>query len=75
MLSFFYQLGNEFRIQHGYWPNVLFINAIHHQRLFGEIKDQHHPQASYQILELKVIGRQLLHPRVGLIEISDRKTA
>ena len=41
MLSHIYRIANEFKREHGYPPNVLYLNPGHLQRLLSEFGANH----------------------------------
>lgn len=65
MASFIYGLCRGFFEQHGYWPNVLLINASHLQALGNDLGSLENAHQLRRRLGLEVLVRKhALHPRV-----------
>lgn len=66
MLSFIFRLAVDFERQHGYWPNLLYLNTEHFRHWQAEFRE---PEAFDEItrrlrLEI-VISVDALHPHVA----------
>jgi hypothetical protein len=68
MLSFLNSLVREFRAEHGYAPNLVYLSAAHYSRLTNEVPQfQNHDQIT-QLLQMEVvISNDAMHPHVAWI--------
>ena len=74
MLSFVYRLCREFEREHGFRPNVLFINSAHLERLRGDFDNPDDLTAIRRLLGLEILlRRDSVHPQVGWIQSAARQ--
>lgn len=66
MLSFIYQLVNQYECSHGYPPNLLYINPTHLQQL------QHSFASEFDLVDIMnmfklefVVDTETIHPHVA----------
>ena len=55
MLSFIYQIANEFEHEHGFSPNLLYMNYTHLECLKQEIYDPEDFEAMVQLLGMEIV--------------------
>jgi hypothetical protein len=68
MLSFLYSLVREFRAEHGYAPNLVYLSAAHYSRLSSEVPQFRSHDQITQFLQMEiVISNDALHPHVAWI--------
>jgi len=73
MLSFIVRLCNSFRREHGFAPNVLYLNAEHYEQLRSQLDES----SDYEMLRARLgmdimVSEDVLHPRVGWITGASR---
>jgi len=68
MLSFIVGLCSTFRKQHGFAPNVLYVNQTHFNRLRDDLEGLHDYERIRDRLGMDImVVDDVLHPRVGWI--------
>ena len=66
MLSFIYQLVTEFEHEHGFRPNVLYLNRDHFAQLQGQLAEIHNLGTMSKLLGMEIVLEDdLTHPHVG----------
>jgi len=55
MLSFLFKLANNFEIEHGYRPNVLYLNQQHFQSLKEALAEIHGLDAINQFMGMEIV--------------------
>ena len=66
MLSFIYQLAHEFEQEHGFRPNVLYLNRSHFAQLQGQLAEIHNLGTMSKLLGMEIVlESDLAHPHVG----------
>ena len=66
MLSYLYRLANGFESDHGYRPNVLYLNRHHFSQLRTDLASIRGLGELVQFLGMEiVIDSEVLHPRVA----------
>ena len=66
MISFLYRLANKFEIEHGFRPNILYLNPKHYSQLrtdLSEIKDLDE-LVTFLGMEVVLAG-EMSHPHVA----------
>lgn len=58
MLSFIYQIANEFEQEHGFSPNLLYVNYTHLECLKQEILDPEDLESMVQLLGMEIVLHQ-----------------
>jgi hypothetical protein len=65
MLSFIYQLVQEYEREHGYRPNVLYLNHAHFAGLRGDLAEIRNLGAMSQLLGMEIVlDPELTQPHV-----------
>ncbi len=73
MLSFIVGLCTNFRRQHGFAPNVLYVSQEQFQRLRDDLEGLHDYERIRDRLGMDImISEEVLHPRVGWITGASR---
>jgi len=68
MLSFIVGLCSTFRKQHGFSPNVLYVNQTHFDRLRDDLEGLREYERIRERLGMDImVVEDVLHPRVGWI--------
>ena len=66
MLSYLYQLANGFETEHGYRPNVLYMNRHHFTQLKTDLANIHGLGELVHFLGMEiVIDSEVPHPHVS----------
>ena len=66
MLSFIYLLTHEFEQEHGFRPNVLYLNRTHFTQLQGQLAEIHNLGTMSKLLGMEIVlESDLAHPHVG----------
>jgi hypothetical protein len=66
MLSFIYNLANNFESSHGMRPNLLYINPSHLQHLQAGFAADYDLFRIMSMLEMEfIIDNDIVHPRVA----------
>ncbi len=73
MLSFIYQLAHTFELEHGYPPNLLYLNPRHYPSLLSALPEE----ATDDHLRLRlgmeiILTDEVVHPRVAWTERARR---
>ncbi len=69
MLSYVYRLVAEFRENHGYAPNLLYVNEDHLNRLLSELDDALGVDHIMQLLGMDlVINNEISHPHLAWVD-------
>ena len=76
MLSFIYNLANNFESSHGIRPNLLYLNPAHLQHLEEGFSKDYDLFAIMNMLGMEfIIDNDVLHPRVAWTHMVTKKTA
>ena len=76
MLSFIYNLVNNFESSHGIRPNLLHLNDSHLQHLIDGFSDDYDLVQIMDFLKLEIIiDREVIHPRVSWSRHLEKKVA
>jgi hypothetical protein len=68
MLSYIFRLAFDFEREHGYWPNMLYLNAEQFRHWQGEFKQPEDFDEITRRLRMEiVISVDALHPHVAWI--------
>ena len=63
MLSFIYRIANEFEQEHGFRPNVLYLNHRHYTQLRMELSEIRNLGALSRLLGMEIVlESELSHP-------------
>jgi hypothetical protein len=66
MLSFIYQLAHEYEQEHGFRPNVLYLNRTHFAQLQGQLAEIHNLGTMSKLLGMEIVLEDdLTHPHVA----------
>jgi len=66
MLSFIYQLSRTFELEHGYLPNLLYLNPRHYSALIDALAEE----STHESLRLRlgmelILTDDVVHPHVA----------
>jgi hypothetical protein len=76
MLSFIYNLVNNFETSHGLRPNLLYLNETHLHHLAEGFSDEYDLFEIMNMLQMEIIiDNEAVHPHVAWTRIMDTKTA
>ncbi|MHB8454521.1 MAG: hypothetical protein ACYDDO_07425 [Acidiferrobacterales bacterium] len=76
MLSFLFRLIREFRREHGFTPNALYINRFHYRKLRECLPDLQHDDELAHFLTVEVIvSEEAIHPHVAWLSPARRNFA
>ena len=69
MLSFLFRLMRTYQREHGFLPNVLYINDFHYQKLRESLADltTHEEIAAFLQLDV-VISTEAVHPSIAWVK-------
>jgi len=66
MLSFIYQLAHEYETEHGFRPNVLYLNHTHFAELQNQLAEIPDLDRMNQLLGMEIVlDSDLTHPHVS----------
>jgi hypothetical protein len=65
MLSFLYRLIRGFQREHGFPPNVVYLNSLHYGALRDNLSTLTHEQAENFLRLHIVLDTETLHPHVA----------
>lgn len=73
MISYILRLVDEFKREHGYQPNLLYLNDFHVQHLKAGFSEQYNLQRVCETLQMElVITREVIHPHVAWTHSADK---
>lgn len=76
MLAFIYRLAREFEQQHGFQPNLLYLNKLHSEHLKTVFSENYSMQNIMEILQMELIlDQSVVHPHVAWTHTAQRKMA
>jgi hypothetical protein len=76
MLSFLFRLMKAFQREHGFVPNVLYINEFHYQNLLENLPGLRGPEDITRFLQMEIIvSGDAIHPHVAWISPRRRSHA
>ena len=70
MLSFLYRLIRGFQREHGFPPNVVYINSVHYRALRDNLSTLTHEQTERFLCLHVVLDNEALHPHVAWQEMA-----
>ena len=66
MLSYVYQVASQFEMEHGFSPNLIYMNYTHLECLKQEMEDPMDLDSIVQLLGMEIIVHQdVVHPTVS----------
>jgi hypothetical protein len=75
MLSFLYRLIRGFQREHGFPPNVVYLNSLHYRALRDNLSTLSHEQAENFLRLHIVLDAGALHPHAAWQEPVHRRRA
>lgn len=76
MLSFILRLSLEFEQENGIYPNLLYLNRFHAERLKTAFEREYTMAQILEILDMElIINNDISHPRVVWSQIAQRAAA
>ncbi len=76
MLAYIYRLIQDYQQQHGFLPNLLYLNKFHCEYLLAAFDDNYTLQDITNVLELElVIDQEIIHPHVAWSHTVRKKIA
>lgn len=73
MISFILRLINEFKQEHGYQPNLLYINELHFNYLKSGFADEITLQQICEAFQMElIVNREVVHPHVAWTHTAER---
>jgi len=76
MLSFIYNLVNQFESAHGMRPNLLYLNKMHLQHLQDGFSDDYDLSRIIDFIGLEIIiDEGIMHPHVAWTRMIGEKSA
>lgn len=75
MLSFLYRLIQEFRREHGFSPNVVYLNEAHYRALRDNLSNLGHEQIERFLKAHIVLLQETSHPRAAWQESPSQQAA
>ena len=73
MLSFIYQLAHTFELEHGYPPNLLYLNTRHYTALMTALPEECSHENLRQRLGMEIIlTDEVVHPHVAWTRLAQR---
>ncbi|MEJ2361173.1 MAG: hypothetical protein P8Z75_07065 [Gammaproteobacteria bacterium] len=72
MISYILRLIGDFKREHGYRPNLLYLNELHSRHLKSEFSGDFSLQQMCSMFELElIIDQGIVHPHVAWIQAAD----
>ena len=66
MISFLYRLANRFETEHGYRPNILYLNPKHYTQLRSDLSEIKNLGELVTFLGMEVVlAGEMTHPHVA----------
>ncbi|MGD8926187.1 MAG: hypothetical protein PVG20_05025 [Thioalkalispiraceae bacterium] len=66
MISFLYQLANKFEVEHGFRPNILYLNPKHYSQLRADLAQIKNLDELVTFLGMEVVlAGEMSHPHVA----------
>jgi len=75
MLSFILRLQRDFEREHGFGPNVLYLNSEQFRRLKFELGDALRPSVSDRLGLDVILSDDYVHPHVGWTAAACKKVS
>ena len=76
MLGFIYRLVTEFELEHGFRPNLLYLNRFHAENLKASFDEDYSMTQIMEVLGMEVvIENDIMHPRVAWTQVASRAAA
>ena len=76
MLSFINRLVREFEQEHGFHPNLLYLNRFHLEHLKASFNADYSMQQILDLIGMEVIiENDIIHPHVAWTQIAKRVAA
>lgn len=73
MLGFIVRLVNSFEKEHGFRPNLLYLNHIHSEHLKNSFDEKFSFSQIAQMLQMEIIIEpEAIHPRVAWTHVGHR---
>ena len=70
MISFLYKMANNFESEHGFRPNLLYLNPLHYSQLRKDLANIHGLDELVQFLGMEIVlDRDSGQPHVAYSEI------
>lgn len=73
MISFILRLIDEFKQEHGYQPNLLYLNEFHLTHLKSGFAEDFTLQVICEVFQMElIVNREVIHPHVAWTQTADR---
>jgi hypothetical protein len=74
MLSFIYQLARTFEQQHGYQPNLLYLNHRHYHALEAALPSDAAQGTLHERLGMEIVlTNEAVHPHVAWTRLGEQR--
>ena len=73
MISFILRLIDEFKREHGYQPNLLYLNEFHFNHLKSGFTEDFSLPLMCEVFQMElIVNREVVHPHVAWTQTADR---
>lgn len=73
MISYILRLIDEFKREHGYQPNLLYLNEFHLTHLKSGLADDFTLPLMCELFQLElIVDREVIHPHVAWTHTADK---
>jgi hypothetical protein len=73
MISFILRIIDEFKREHGYPPNLLYLNEFHLNHLMSSLAEDLTLPLICELFQLElIVNREVIHPHVVWTHTADR---
>ncbi|MBI1424201.1 MAG: hypothetical protein GC149_12085 [Gammaproteobacteria bacterium] len=73
MISYIVRMIDEFKREHGYPPNLLYLNEFHLNHLKSALSDELSLPQMCELFQLElIVDREVMHPHVAWTHSADK---
>ncbi len=73
MISYILRIIDEFKHEHGYQPNLLYLNEFHLNHLKDGFSDNMSLAVMCELFQLElIVDREVIHPHVAWTQTADK---
>lgn len=73
MISFILRLIDDFKQEHGYQPNLLYLNEFHFNHLKSGFTEDFSLQLMCEVFQMElIVNREVIHPHVAWTHTADK---
>ena len=73
MISYILRLIDEFKREHGYQPNLLYLNEFHFNHLKSGFAEDYTLQVMCEVFQMElIVNREVIHPHVAWTHTAEK---